>query len=197
MNIKNILLTILPWTLLFVMSFVIWKQCSSPFVIPEIVKEDQTVVNHHMVVEKMESLGKLELVKYYIKDIVEHEVIKDWWLDPKVILIVSGEVAGCINLAKIDSSSIDMDSATVRIKLPQPEICYFKINHQESKVYKMENEYFSQPELVDKAYRIAEKQLESAAIKMKILDQTKVNAELVLKPLLEQLTNKKVIFTYK
>jgi predicted RNase H-like nuclease len=179
------------------MSFVVWKQCSSPFTLPEIVKEDQTVVNHHMVVEKMESLGKLELVKYYIKDIVEHEVIKDWWVDPKVILIVSGEVAGCINLAKIDSSSIDMDSATIRVKLPQPEICYFKINHQESKVYKMENEYFSQPELVDKAYQIAEKQLESAAIKMKILDQTKVNAELVLKPLLEQLTNKKVVFTYK
>src|SRR5690606_23950795 len=116
-------------------SLIIWKQCSKPEGSSE---EETTVVNHHMVVEKLESLGKIELVKYYIKDIVEHEVIKSWWPDPKVVLIISGEVVGCIDLTKVDSSSISIAPDKVTIKLPLPEICYFKVNHDESKVYSMQ-----------------------------------------------------------
>lgn len=195
MVMKRILFILLPWTLLILTSVFLWKQCQDST--PVLIQEDQVVINHHMVVEKMESLGKLELVKYYIKDIVEHEVIKDWQLDPKVVLIVSGEVVGCINLTKIDSNHIQIEMDKITVKLPQPELCYFKINHKESKVHSMEKDYFTESsELVDTAYKMAEKQIEVAAIKMKILEQTKVNSEIFLRPFLEELTGKKVIFTY-
>ena len=193
MNIKRLILLVLPWALFILASTIVWKQCKSS---EESTSEDKTVVNHHMVVEKMEALGKIEMVKYYIKDIVEHEEIKSWWPDPKVVLIVSGEVVGCIDLTKVDSSDIKIEQNQITIKLPTPIICYFKINHNESKVYHMENEYFSQSELIDKAYKVGEKQLEMAATKMKILEQTKTNAEIFLKPFLEELTGKKVILAY-
>jgi hypothetical protein len=153
----------------------------------------ETVVTNNMVVEKIESIGKLELCKYFIKDVVEQKEVKDWYLpNSKVIVIISGEVTGCIDLKKIDSNSVSILTDKIRIKLPAPEICYVKINHQESKVYDIKNEFFDKAKLIDKAYSLAEKNILDGAIKMKIYDQTKSNAQITLKPLLEGFTGKTV-----
>jgi hypothetical protein len=151
-----------------------------------------------MIVEKIEAMGKLELVRFYIKDIVENTQANKYWLDQKVVLIISGEVVGCIDLTKIDSSRIEMGSDTITIILPFPQVCYYKINHQESKVYNLESKllYYDDAKLIDNAYAQAENQLLMAAIKMKIYDQTKANAQVMLKPLLENLTGKKVKFIF-
>ena len=63
--------------------------------------EDKPVTKHNAVLEKIESLGNLELIRYTYKDMVEHEVIKAYLPDPKVVLMVSGEVVGCLNLKKV------------------------------------------------------------------------------------------------
>jgi hypothetical protein len=155
--------------------------------------QTQTEVTNNMVVEKIESIGKLELCKYFIKDIIEQKEIKNWYLpNSKVVLIISGEVTGCIDLRKIDSTGIFVSTDKIKIRLPQPEICYVKINHQESKVYDIENEFFDKAKLIDKAYSLAEKNIREGALKMNIVEQTKSNAQLTLKPLLEGLTGKKV-----
>ncbi|HXA01143.1 MAG TPA: DUF4230 domain-containing protein, partial [Cytophagaceae bacterium] len=107
---------------------------------------------------------------------------------------------GCIDLTKIDSSKVDISAGKISIRLPAPEVCYYKINHQESKVYNLENKmlYYKDAHLIDKAYAQAEKQLLNAAGKMKILDQTKVNAQIILKPLLEELSSgKKITITFE
>lgn len=150
--------------------------------------------NHNMVVEKIEALGKLETAKYYIKDVVEHTEKETWLPDPRVLLILSGEVTGCIDLSKLDSTSIIFDENVVKIRLPQPEICNYKINHQESKVYDIQNGFMREAEIINRAYKNSENQIKEAAIRMKILDQTTSNAKLILKPLLEKLTNKPVEF---
>jgi hypothetical protein len=169
-------------------SFLFYKQFSY-----KTKKDNQIVVTNSMVVEKVESLGKLELCKYYIKDIVEQKEIKSWYLpNSKVILIISGEVTGCLDLKKIDSNSISILPDKIRIKLPAPEICYTKVNHQESKVYDIENEFFDKAKLIDKAYAMAEKNIQDAALNMKILDQTKTNAITTLTPLLEGFSEKKI-----
>ena len=159
--------------------------------------KEEYVVTNNMIVEKIESIGKLELCKYYIKDVVEQKEIKEWYLpNSKVVLIISGEVTGCIDLKKIDSNSINITPTGIKITLPAPEICYIKINHQESKVYNIENEFFDKAKLIDKAYALAEKNILDAALKMKILEQTKMNAKITLKPLLENFSNKKIEFVF-
>ena len=153
----------------------------------------KTEVTNNMVVEKIESIGKLELCKYFIKDVIEQNEIKEWYLpNSKVILIVSGEVTACIDLKKVDSNSVSVMNDKIRIKLPNPEICYVKINHQESKVYDIKNEFFDKAKLIDKAYTLAEKNILEGALKMNIYDQTKSNAQTTLKPILEGFTGKKV-----
>jgi hypothetical protein len=128
--------------------------------------------------------------------VIEQKEVKDWWPDSKIILIISGEVTGCIDLKKIDSNAITVLTDKIRIKLPEPEICYVKINHQESKVYDIENEFFNQAKLIDKAYALAEKNIKDGALKMKILEQTKANAQITLKPLLESFSGKTVELYY-
>jgi hypothetical protein len=193
MNIKRVLLNVLPWILFFLVC-ILWYNFSKPETI-----EEKMVINHNMVIEKIEAMGKLELVRYYIKDIVENTRELDWWPDQKVILMVSGEVVGCIDLTKIDSTKIGISQDKISIKLPAPEVCYHKINHQESKVYNLESKllYYDDAKLIDKAYAQAEKQLLNAATKMKILDQTKTNAQSILKPLLEEMTGRPVIITFE
>jgi hypothetical protein len=195
MNFKKVLLTLLPWVLFFLIC-ILWYKFSRPAE----PKENNSVVNHNMIIEKVEAMGKLELVRYYIKDIVENTEELSWWPDPRVILMVSGEVVGCIDLTKIDSSKVDVGPDKISIRLPAPEVCYYKINHQESKVYNLENKmlYYKDAQLIDKAYAQAEKQLLNAAAKMKILDQTKVNAQIMLRPLLEELSGgKKILITFE
>ncbi|MDX1903051.1 MAG: DUF4230 domain-containing protein [Thermonemataceae bacterium] len=156
------------------------------------------VITHNTTLEQIEAMGKLELVKYKFKDILEYEVKKSWWRDSKAVLIISGEAVGCIDLSKIKPENIIEKDSVVLIELPKPELCYVKVNHQESKLYDMESGVFGSGEgkIVSDAYKAAEEQIQKTALESNILEQTKKNAELILKPTLEQIAKKKVIFRY-
>ncbi|AEI49541.1 DUF4230 domain-containing protein [Runella slithyformis] len=158
---------------------------------------EETETTHAMVLEEVQSLGKLELVRYNFKDIVEHEQIVQWFPNPKAILIVQGEAIGCIDLTKITTSDITTESDTVVIHLPEPELCTYKIDHTKSKVYNTEYAFTEEAKLVQEAYRQAEKQIQQSALDMGILNQTKQNANLILKPMLEKISGKKVVLRYR
>jgi hypothetical protein len=156
-------------------------------------------VSHNTVLQKIEDLGRMELVRYNFKDVVEYK--KEWsrWLpDSRSVLIVAGEAVGCIDMSQVQPQDVAFtDEATITIRLPEPEICYFRIDHSKSKVLVMENTYFQDAELVDEGYKFAEKNVRTAALNSGILDQTAENADKVLKPMLEGLTGKKIILVRK
>lgn len=158
---------------------------------------EKNISTHSLVVEKMEELGKLELVKVHVKDVVEHTVERPWYLggDTRILLVVGGEAVGCIDLKKISKEDIS-GKDTLTITLPQPEVCYFKVNHSESKVYHVETLHEGS-KITAEAFRQAEKQIEKAALQTGILAETQQNAEKVLKPLLEAISGKKVILRFK
>jgi hypothetical protein len=191
---RKLIFLILPWLALIIISATLYKQCSAP---KETEKEYVEVVKHNMVINKIEAIGKLELVKYHIKDIVEHTTEMDWWPDPKVVLIVSGEVAACVDLSKVDSTDISIKQNEITVMLPAPEVCYFKVNHEDSQVYNVDDKFLDQGKLIDKAYRQAEAQVKAAALKMGILEETKKNAQMILKPMLESFSEKKVVILFK
>ena len=159
---------------------------------------DKPVTKHNMVLEKIEALGNLELIRYKYKDMVEHEVIKAYLPDPKVVLMVSGEVVGCLNLKKVKAADVVEKTDTVYIRLPRPEICYSKINHKDSKVFDTRNTtlFSDRSKLIDQAYKIAEGHLPQAAKQANIIERTRISGEKLLRPLFENLSNKKVVFTY-
>lgn len=152
--------------------------------------------SHNIVLNEITAMGKLELVKYNFKDVVEQKITKMWLPDSKALLIIQGEAIGCIDLQKIKPTDIAMSADTLIVNLPEPELCVFKIDHANSKVYNTEYAFTDEALLIEKAYQQAEVQIRESALKMGILDQTKENAEKILKPILEQSTGKKVILKY-
>jgi hypothetical protein len=159
--------------------------------------DNEAQTTHAVVLQEIQSLGKLELVRYNFKDIVEHEQIIQWMPNPKAVLIVQGEAVGCIDLTKITTSDVTSDTDTIVVHLPEPELCSYKIDHTKSKVYNTEFVFMEEAKLVDEAYQQAEKQIQKAALEMGILEQTKQNANQILKPVLEKVSGKKVVLRYR
>ncbi len=151
---------------------------------------------HQLVLEETQRLGKLELTKFIYKDVVEHSKSSAAYLPTaKVVLIVSGEAVGCIDLMRLKENDITTQGDSVFILLPPAQLCYHKIDHQKSRVYHTEFiQITGETKLVAEAFQKAETAIEKAALENGILAETTHNAEQILKPILEKMTGKKVFF---
>jgi len=154
-------------------------------------------VSHNMIVEKIESLGNLEVVKFTIQDIMEYEKIRKWLPNAKTALIVSGEVIGCIDLTKLTPDDINTSGDSIRLNLPAPVICHVGIDHSKSRVFNMQYSLWETTEIVDEAYRSAETQLRERAVTLDIDKQSRDNAVALLRPILEAMGFNHVAITFK
>jgi hypothetical protein len=159
--------------------------------------EPRITVTHNTVLEKVEDLGRLELVQYQFKDIVEYKKSTYRFLpDAKVALIVAGHAVGCLDLRKVRPQDVVLEGdSLVRVALPAPELCTWQVDHSKSRVYSVENGFFQDADLVDAGYKYAETNVRNAALQSGILVQTQQNAEKILRPVLETLTGRRVILT--
>ncbi len=148
-----------------------------------------------VMVEKIISMGKLELVKYSMKDVIEQKEVRAILPDKRILFVAVGEVTGCIDLVKVQKKDVvQVGEDSVTVYLPQPEICYVKLDHQKSKVYDVSGSWFptDTKDLVEGIYKIAEQRLLKNASDMQLLAKTRQNALLIFKPMLENLSSKKV-----
>lgn len=190
----------LPWALALVGIYFLWQQRVSWF---RSETEPVDTVTHYTLIQDIESLGKLELVRYRFKDVTELREDNGKYLglfdipDSKVALITSGEAVGCIDLRQIKDGDVIISGDTVLVQLPPPELCYYKLDLANSRIYSVDKQVYFKDEsrLLEKAYRKAEIQMRNQALKSGILEQTTQNAESVLRPLLEKSSGKRVLFS--
>jgi len=159
----------------------------------------RTEITEAGMVQKISSMGKLELVKYTMKDIIEQKEIHPILPDSKVLFLAAGEVTACIDLTKIKRSDITQTKDSVVVYLPQPEICYSKLDHQKSRVYDISGAWFEDnaKDMVEDVYKIAEKRILDNARQMDVLGMARTNAQLIFKPLLESISGKVVVLKFK
>ena len=195
MPLFRLLFKLLPWIVIILAGVFLWRSFSGFFDKPEEKKEPEVVVNFNTVLTSVEDLGRMELVRYNFKDVVEYEKsISRFIPNSKLVLIVSGEAVGCVDFSKITQADIEFQGdSLVQVALPEPEICYYKVDHSKSKVFSKENTYFQDAELVEEGYKYAEQNVKKAALNSGILRQTTVNAEKILKPMLEEITGRRVV----
>lgn len=156
--------------------------------------EPKVEVTHQTVLQAVEDLGRLELVRYHFRDVVEYTET-GLLIDDKLALIVAGDAVGCIDLRKVRAQDVVLEGdSVVRVTLPAPELCYYKVDHSKSKVFRKDTFVFSdEAALVDKAYRYADAQVRRAALQSGILAQTSENAQKILVPLLTKLSGRRVV----
>lgn len=162
----------------------------------------ETHVSHTIVVEKITAMGKMELSKYHFQDLVNYHQQIDWWPDPRVTLVVYGEAVGCVDFSGVSAANLHEEGDSLLIvDLPLPEICYTKIDHERTRVQDTRFTTLYQNIASDKnhiaeAYKIAEVQLRQTALDEGILDNTRQQAEMTLRPMLEALTKRKVMLRF-
>lgn len=157
-------------------------------------------VAEDVMIERITDMGKLELVKYSMKDVIERKELRYFFPDQRVLFIAVGEVAGCIDLRKVQQNDIirhKVDSIT--IYLPEPEICYVRLDHKRSKVYDISGAWLpgDTQNLVEGIYKLAEQRLLKNAEEMNVLGKTKENANIIFKPMIENITGAKVNIAFK
>ncbi|MBB5397558.1 DUF4230 domain-containing protein [Mucilaginibacter sp. AK015] len=159
----------------------------------------RTEVTEDAMVSKVIAMGKLELVKYSMKDVVEKKELHTILPDSRVLFVAVGEVTACIDLTKVKKADISQGKDTVSITLPRPEVCYVKLDHQKSRVYDVSGVWFADKskEMVEDVYRLAERKMLNAATEMNLLGKARENAGLIFKPFLESVSGKKVVIKFK
>jgi hypothetical protein len=198
MPLVRLLRLLLPLVLLVALGVFLWRKIGSTLtnLNPLAAREPQVTVTHNTVLTQVEALGRLELVRYRFKDVVEYKKSSKYPFlpDAKAALIVGGEAVGCLDLRKIKPQDVSFEGdSVVRVLLPAPELCSFQVNHKQSRVFSTENGFFQDGELVDEAYRYAEAQVRRSALQSGILTETQRNAEQILVPMLRTLTGRRVI----
>lgn len=187
----NQLIRLALWVIVLAGFLAIWEQVRAASWLSRFTRQPNQTT-HSVVLERVVALGKLELVRYTFKDIVEHEQANLLLPNSRAVLIVEGEAVGCIDLTKLRPADVVTEGDSLLVRLPAPELCTWKINHERSRVYDTNYTFLNEAQLVSDAYRQAERQVRASAMQSGILDQTRRNAVTLLQPILAQLTGKPV-----
>lgn len=162
--------------------------------------ENKESITHEAVVEKIRLMGKLQLVQFQIKDIIEYKIERPMFLpDSKVLMMVSGEIGACVDLQKLKDTDVEPDEKGVKIFLPSPEICYTKVNHEHSKIHHKRSWMLldDDAELLDKSYKEAEKYLNRPDVQLPALVEAEKNASQILVPIFEKIAGKQVTVSFR
>ena len=203
--ITRLIIRNLPWVLLIVV--LSWLYFSNGLPFQSKKKVIQSELEQGILLERVVNLGRLELVKYQCQVITELRNISRFKLffqqyspDMKVALISQGEAVGCIDLAKLTNEDINYSNDTLRIILPQPEICYYKIDLEHSRIYSLETSFMASDEeerkMIQEVYQQAERKIKASAIEGGIIDQTRKNARQFLDPFFRSTLGVPVIINY-
>lgn len=160
-------------------------------------KKDTVQISHNMIVEKIESLGNLEVTKYSIQDVMEYKKVRRWLPNAKTALIISGEVICCIDLTQLKPEDIETSGKSIRLRLPAPQICHVKIDHANSRVYDMEYGLWESAQITDEAYKSAERHLNEKAKELDIMSQSRNNAVNLLRPILSAMGFDEIVITFQ
>lgn len=165
-------------------------------------EDKESIITRTTVLNKVEALGKMELVKYHFKEVTEITEMSEKYFnffklgpDSKIALISTGYAVGCLDLSLLSEEDIRIEEQTIYINLPKPELCYYKLDLEKTRIFSLQtNPLKDESAFIQKAYKNAEEEIKVSALSSGIMNQTLQNAELVLRPLLENLSGKTVVF---
>jgi hypothetical protein len=152
------------------------------------------------VVERIRGLSQLVTVKYTIQKAIALEEQKAPFGTERLLLFVQAEVAGGIDLRRIQEGDIRVqDDGVVLVSLPPAEVTSVVIDDKQTRVWDRSITWWTpwvpyNQDLERQARLQARDEAEKAAREMGILQQARANAETVLRELLRSSGAKEVKF---
>lgn len=154
--------------------------------------------SHQLSLEKIERMGKLELVRITIKDVLQQTKERPFGLpDAKALLIVVGQASIGIDLQKMKKDDFSYTDAQITVRLPKPEIMMSRVDHKASKVYDLQWGFTDAAALQEEAWKSAEDAVRLVAADGRYYELCKTNALILLTPIFQELAGgKKVVITF-
>ena len=145
------------------------------------------------VVERIQSLNRLETVVYSLDSVVEGDrtspVLPDILAGDKILLVVHGQSIAGIDLAKLKPEDVRIDGPdqrSIRVNLPPSEIFVTTLDNGKTRVYARSTGLLvpADQNLESDTRTKAQSQLQEAALSGGILDSARKNARATITALL-------------
>lgn len=149
----------------------------------------------------LREMDELATTEYTITKVVKASDNKTWFKpgERKILITCEAVIKAGIDMNGITEKDIQRSGKTITINLPAPRILSVNIPPEKIKVefekVTMLRDPFTSKERNDLMMQ-AEKQIKSGAVELGIIDQAKVNTQLLISRLLMQTGFEKVILTY-
>lgn len=158
--------------------------------------------SQQILIERLSALGRLELLRYQVRDVVRRE----WtysvpFASSRVLLVVAGEALICIDFSQVQVESANWEQRSLRLRLPEPALCQVRIDPQASQVYDADFsviEWWSggEAERVREALTAAQETLRVRLQAQFPAEAARSQAEHLLRRLCEEMGWKQVEFSY-
>ena len=161
---------------------------------PTILPDSVTIIN------QVRPLARLETIQYSVEKIITAETGQEIFgalFGDRLLFVAHGVVIAGVDLSKLTAEDLRIQNGILEIALPESEIFVATLDNEKSYVYDRETGIFRRQDqaLETLAHQAAEKEIREAAVGDGILAQARINAEVFLERLLDNLGFEQVIFS--
>jgi hypothetical protein len=159
---------------------------------------DTRIVSPGSVVERIQSLQRLETVVFNMDKIVtgskENPILPDFIAGDRLLMLVHGQVVAGVDFSRLGASDIHISGRQVRVHMPPPQVLMTRLDNSRTRVYSRNTGLLvpTDPNLETQVRQEAEKQLLEEAVTGGILNQARWNARTTMTSLLLGLGFEKV-----
>lgn len=160
---------------------------------PTILPDPVTIIN------QIRPLARLETIQYSVEKIITAETSQEVFgplFGDRLLFVAHGLVIAGVDLSELTADSLKVNNGILEIKLPDSEIFVATLDNEKSYVYDRDTGIFrrADEDLESLARQAAEEEIRQAAVDDGILDQARLNAEVFLEQLMDDLGFEEVIF---
>ncbi len=160
---------------------------------PTILPDPVTIIN------QIRPLARLETIQYSVEKIITAETGQEVFgplFGDRLLFVAHGLVIAGVDLSELSADDLKVNNGILEIKLPEAEIFVATIDNEKSYVYDRDTGIFRRPDedLETLARQAAEEEIRQAALGDGILAQARLNAEVFLERLMDDLGFEEVIF---
>lgn len=149
----------------------------------------RTVADAPTVIREIQQLSELITVRYSLQKVIGLEEQKIPFGAESLLLLVRAEVLAGVDLAQLTERDVMITGTLVQLKLPPPRILRVYVDDKHTRVWDRRKTWWTpwvgfNPELDQKARRIALEDVQAAALEMGILREAETNARRAIERLL-------------
>ncbi len=106
------------------------------YLLPKTEHPPQAQTSHALTIEKIQALGRLELLHYVVRDVATYRWTYSIPLtESRILLVIHGEAIICMDFSRIRVSHKDPTTHSLTLQLPPPEVCQVKVDPEKTRIY--------------------------------------------------------------